>query len=73
MTNTELSPLEFDPYYGRYIYKLSAETPLRKGFETGHGNVLRFFNSIPQKKLSYRYESGKWSPKVPLLQNSEKR
>jgi len=66
MTNKDLNVNEFDPYYGRYIYKLSKNILLRTGFEIGHIDVLHFFRSIPNDKLSYRYESGKWSIKEIL-------
>lgn len=66
MTNEDLKAVEFNSYYGRYIYKLSNETSLRDGFKKGHAYVLNFFDSIPEEKLTYCYESDKWNPKEIL-------
>ena len=63
MTNIELNPNEFDPYYGRYIYKLSDQVELRKGFKDGQHNVLDFFKTIIDDKWLFRYEPGKWNIK----------
>ncbi|MGH1383412.1 DinB family protein [Kordia sp.] len=63
MTKSDLNPSEFDAYYTRYIDKLSNETELRKGFETGKQHVINFFESIPEDKLTFRYQPNKWSIK----------
>ena len=66
MTTTDLQPYEFDPYYGRYIDKLSRLLELRKSFIEGKSNVVRFFETIPTEKLEYQYEPGKWNCKQIL-------
>lgn len=66
MTKLDLSTSEFDSYYFRYIDKLSNTTSLRKGFETGKDNIINFFKSVPEEKLTYRYEPEKWSIKEVL-------
>lgn len=66
MTTSNLNSLEFDAYYKRYIDKLSNDTALRKGFETGKATVVDFFKRIPEEKLSYRYQPEKWSIKEVL-------
>ncbi|BAO76742.1 DinB family protein [Winogradskyella sp. PG-2] len=66
MTKLDLNPLEFDNYYFRYIYKLPNDTELKKGFVIGQNTLIDFFKSIPKEKLTYRYESKKWSVKEIL-------
>jgi len=66
MTITDLKETEFDPYYSRYIYKVSDNINLRQGFKIGKNNVIQFFESIDQGKLKYRYASDKWSIKEIL-------
>ena len=66
MTTSDLTSEEFNPYYLRYLDKLSKETSLRKGFEIGKITVLNFFTAIPEEKWSYRYAEGKWSVKEVL-------
>lgn len=63
MIKSALRLTEFDEYYARYIDKLSNQTDLRGGFEDGKKNVIKFFNSIPKEKLTYRYAPNKWSIK----------
>ena len=66
MTKLDLSPLEFDDYYFRYIDKLSNKTELKKGFAIGKDTLIDFFKSIPQEKLIHRYQPEKWSVKEIL-------
>ncbi len=66
MNRLALNTTEFDNYYARYIDKLSEKTTLREGFKTGRENVIRFFRSIPENKLEYRYEEKKWTIKEIL-------
>ena len=63
MKISDLKKSEFDPYYGLYIYKLSDQVNLREGFEIGNKNVIKFFKSIPENKLDFRYAPEKWSVK----------
>jgi len=66
MTVKDLIAKEFDPYYGRYIYKSSNEIELRNGFKIGKSNTLNFFRTIPKDKWLYRYADGKWNIKEVL-------
>ncbi|MCH2195975.1 DinB family protein [Kordia sp.] len=66
MTKSDLNSSEFDEYYKRYIDKLANDTQLRKGFEVGKKSVVNFFTSIPEEKLSFRYQPTKWSVKEVL-------
>lgn len=66
MIKSHLSPQEYDIYYQRYIDKLENSVALRSGFEAGKRLVVNFFKSIPDSKLTYRYEPEKWSIKEIL-------
>ena len=66
MTTTDLQPNEFDPYYARYIDKLSPSLELRESFVEGKSHVVRFFETIPAEKLEFQYEPGKWNCKEIL-------
>ncbi len=66
MTTTQLLEKEFDPYYGLYINKLDSKVQLVEGFEKGHTEVMRFFESIPEEKINYRYAANKWDSKEIL-------
>jgi uncharacterized damage-inducible protein DinB len=66
MTKLDLNPSEFSNYYLRYIDKSPNKTELRKGFKSGKDAVINFFKSIPEEKLTHRYQPGKWSIKEVL-------
>lgn len=66
MKKSTVHSSEFDPYYGRYIGKVSENTELRSGFKIGKKEVMRFFNAIPEKQLTYRYQPEKWNIKEIL-------
>jgi uncharacterized damage-inducible protein DinB len=66
MTKSELQSQEFDIYYKRYLDKLSNTTSLRNGFKEGKKTIVDFFKSIPNDKLTYRYQPEKWSIKEIL-------
>ncbi|GAA3512341.1 DinB family protein [Aquimarina addita] len=66
MKTSSLSQKEFDPYYKIYINKLAPELDLRKGYAEGKKNVIQFFSNIPEDKLLYKYDEGKWSIKEIL-------
>ncbi|MBW1297289.1 DinB family protein [Aquimarina litoralis] len=62
----EVNSIEFDPYYGRYMNKLSPELDIYQGFQIGKNLIVDFFQKIPDNKLEYRYDTGKWSVKEIL-------
>lgn len=66
MKKSDLNPIEFNEYYGRYINKLNDNAELIESFEFGKRSVLDFFGSLPQEKLDYCYEPEKWSIKEVL-------
>ncbi|MBS9463389.1 DinB family protein [Flagellimonas sp. 389] len=63
MTIQQLNENEFNPYYGRYIHKLSNTMELRKGFSAQRNIVIDFFLNIPKAKLDFRYGEDKWTVK----------
>ena len=66
MTKLDLALNEFDPYFWRYIDKLTEEILLRDSFRIGKDNVIQFFKSIPYKKHDFAYQKGKWTCKEVL-------
>ncbi len=66
MIKSDLNISEFGTYYARYINTLTNETVLRKGFELGKEDIINFFTSIPNEKLTYQYQPEKWSIKEVL-------
>ena len=63
MTTKELTLEEFNLFYSTYINMIPKELNLIDGFEIGFKNVLDFFKSIPEDKLEYKYDEGKWTIK----------
>ncbi|MEL6821891.1 MAG: DinB family protein [Calditrichota bacterium] len=63
MTINDLANTEHDPYYGRYIRKLSDDLRLRDGFKIGGDKVRQFFKNLPDEMLGYRYQPEKWCVK----------
>ena len=66
MTRQELNPKEYNEYYARYIDNVSSTTDLKTGFEEDKKMVIDFFSSVPEEKLTYKYQSKKWSIKEIL-------
>ncbi len=66
MRITDLKTNEYDPYYKRYIDKLSPTLNLREGFVVGKNSIITFFKHIPDDKLVYKYEVDKWTIKEIL-------
>ncbi|MCX7549491.1 DinB family protein [Xanthomarina sp. F2636L] len=59
---TDLSETEYALFYSNYI-KLAGEEDLISGLSTSFRDALLFFKSIPEHKLDYRYQEGKWTIK----------
>ena len=62
MTKNDLSPSEFNTYYGTYIKKTGNLT-LRNGLKSSGDKTMLFLKSIPKDKLEFRYAKDKWSIK----------
>ncbi len=66
MKKIDIKANEHHEYYQRYIDKLADDTELISGFESGGRKIVEFFLSIPEEKLTHRYEADKWSTKEVL-------
>ncbi len=62
MKRTEISTLDYNPYYQNYI-DLVADVPLLEALESGFPETETFFNNLPSLKWTYRYQENKWTPK----------
>lgn len=62
MTKNDLLIDEYNPYYQQYILKAGSETML-EGLGGNGYKIVSFLGSIPEDKLEYRYQEGKWTVK----------
>ncbi|TYA58927.1 DinB family protein [Formosa maritima] len=53
---------EYADYYANYIKK-AGNQDIISGLESSLNNTMSFFKSIPEEKLEFRYEIGKWTIK----------
>ena len=60
-------PGEYDPYAIMYIRLLPDDGLIIKHLDEQRAATVRFFQSIPPQKLTYRYAPGKWTVKEILL------
>ncbi|EMQ95102.1 hypothetical protein D778_00099 [Xanthomarina gelatinilytica] len=59
---TDLPETEYVQFYANYI-KLAGKKDLISGLTASFKETLSFFESIPNDKLEYRYQDGKWTVK----------
>ncbi|MFP2994682.1 DinB family protein [Spongiivirga sp. MCCC 1A20706] len=57
---------EYNPYYQPYFDKMSG-VELIEGLKEDHRDTLSFLDKLPENKLEYRYEEGKWTIKELLV------
>ncbi|PWI29232.1 damage-inducible protein DinB [Flavobacteriaceae bacterium LYZ1037] len=62
MNASQILETEYAPFYANYINKSGSEG-LISGLESSLKEVLAFFNSIPENKLEFSYDVGKWTIK----------
>ncbi|MFL0352512.1 DinB family protein [Xanthomarina sp. GH4-25] len=62
MNASQILETEYAPFYANYINKSGSEG-LISGLESSLKEVLAFFNSIPEDKLGFSYDVGKWTIK----------
>ena len=62
MKASQVSKNEYNDYYSRYITTLG-DTELIAGLKDNLNTTLSFLESIPNNKLDYAYEEGKWTVK----------
>ena len=63
MTIKNLEQNEYSPYFKRYLDKLSPELNLKEAYLENNQLFEKFFEQIPDDKLQYSYEPGKWTVK----------
>lgn len=66
MNSSELLTSEF-PAYAKLYIDYTKDHDLMDFLSKGQEEVLRFMQGIPNEKLEYRYEVGKWTPKEIFL------
>lgn len=62
MTVSDLNANEYHPYYKNYI-DLAIDCELVDGLQTSLDKAITFFETVPDYKLEYRYDDGKWTIK----------
>lgn len=62
MNRADLDKSEYNNYYQTYINKTEGLS-LLTGLSESYGETYNFLKSIPQDRLGYRYEKGKWTIK----------
>lgn len=62
MKTSQLSDSEYADYYSNYIKKAESDE-LIPGLSSSLSSVIAFFKAIPEEKLEYSYDVGKWSIK----------
>ncbi|MFD2917742.1 DinB family protein [Psychroserpens luteus] len=62
MTKEDLAIDEYNPYYQQYIQK-AGDATISEGLKENGDATIAFLESIPEEKLEYRYEEGKWTIK----------
>lgn len=62
MKASQVDKNEYNDYYSRYITTLG-DTELIAGLKDNLRSTLSFLESIPDNKLDYAYEEGKWTVK----------
>lgn len=62
MTVSDLNANEYHCYYKNYI-DLAIDCELVDGLQSSLDKTITFFESIPDNKLEYRYDDGKWTIK----------
>lgn len=61
MIKSEIKKEEYNEYYENYIGLLSDNTELLEGYFKGKMMMENFIKSIPNDKITYRYQPEKWS------------
>ena len=62
MTREDVLKDEYNPYYQQYILK-SGNATILEGLKANGDKTISFLETIPQDKLEYQYEEGKWTIK----------
>ena len=65
MKPSDVTAAEYGAWYKNYI-EISPDKEITTSLLETFGKTVSFFKSIPEDKLAYRYEAGKWTPKEIL-------
>lgn len=65
MKISDLQAKEYHPYYNTYI-KLAPDIEYSEALIQSSHDTIRFLRGIPDDKLEFRYEEGKWTVKEIL-------
>ena len=63
MKKQDLNTNEYNDYIAGYINKVDDNVELIQGYEDDQKMIVNFFTAVPENKLLYCYETGKWSVK----------
>lgn len=66
MTRADIQPNEYNDYYRRYLELIPADLSINEAFDQSAEQLISLFESIPEDKHTYRYDTGKWSIKEVL-------
>ncbi len=66
MKISDLNSNEYHPYFKTYMDKVN-DLPLLDSLINGKEETIKFFKAIPESKLDYRYDDGKWTVKEILI------
>jgi len=61
MIKAVINPNEYHEYYARYLNLVNDNTELIEGYRKGKKDMIDLVNSIPEEKMSFRYQPEKWS------------
>lgn len=62
MKAKDINATEYNSYYGTYIGK-AGDLSLLEGLNESFKSTVSFFNNLPEDKMEYAYEEGKWTVK----------
>ena len=65
MQVSELTPAEYNDYFAGYIAKVPSPD-LRESLRLSGEEMVGYLNTVPQDRLDYAYEAGKWTVKECL-------
>jgi len=62
MNSIQLNDNEYAPFYSNYI-KALGDVNLYEVLKTSYNDLIETLKNVPEEKLLYRYEEGKWTIK----------
>jgi len=57
---TDISPEEYDPYFGKYINNVG-ELSLRTALDESAAELLEYLNHLDESRMDFAYAPGKWT------------